>query len=108
MEVKLHYVNPDVTHLYNTHDGIQICTITVDQSAFGVDDFGYLLDVFFKETQSVGVGYHDAGCIFVHDLGNGLDRKDSLFIRCYGHRTIAAQRCAGRICAVCGIRNDDF
>ena len=108
VEVQLHHVNPDLSHLYYTHDGIHICTVTIDLPAFAVDDFGYFLDVFFKKTECVGVRYHNAGCVFIHNFCDGFHGKDSLFIRCHGHRTVTAQRCAGRICAVCSIRDNDL
>ena len=107
VEVQVHYVNPDVAHFYHPHDRIHICTVTIYQATFGVDDFGYFPDIFLKKAQGIGIGYHDSGRVFIHDIMDCLHGEDSLFIGFHRYRMVTAEGDTCRVCTMCRIRYND-
>ena len=64
----MNHVESEIAGAHNAHNRVQVCAIAIDQAARIVDDLIDFPHIFFKQTECVGVGEHDAGSL-VGDLG---------------------------------------
>ena len=73
-----------------------------------MDDVTDFFDIFFKQAQGVGVGDHDTGGVFIHQLFHCFGIDDAVGTGFYVDRLVAAQGGGGRVGAVGRIRNQDL
>ena len=66
----MQHVDADVPHVNDAHHRIHVGPVTIYQTVFGMDDIGNFFYVFFKKSQCVRIGYHNAGGLFIHEAGH--------------------------------------
>ena len=108
VQVQMHHVEPYLSHLHYSHNGIHIRAITVNQTSFRMDNLCDFSDIFFEKPQRVRVGYHNSSRVFVHDGSYGFCRYDPIFARLYRHRTKPAECGTRGIGAVRGVGDDNL
>ena len=106
VQVEVQHVHARVTEVDDAHDGVHVGAVAVDQAALAVNDVGHLADVFFKQPQGVGIGDHDAGGIFVHELCHRFGQQDTVFSGFDRHGLESAQGGAGRVGSVGGVGDE--
>jgi hypothetical protein len=61
MEIEMKHIESHVTRTYYSHQRVHVGSIIIQQTSTLVYKCSNLLDILFKETESVRVGHHDAG-----------------------------------------------
>ena len=68
VQVEMHHIKAHIAGAYLAHDGVEVGAVIIAKAAGVLDDLGDLQNVLIENTQSVGVGQHQAGGVFAHRL----------------------------------------
>ena len=60
VQIEVQHVNPQITRAGDTHQGIQVCPVAVDQTAAVMDGLANLQYVLFKQSQRIRIGQHQS------------------------------------------------
>ena len=69
MQVQVHHVHAEIAGTDFAHQRVHVGAIHIEQAAFGVHDFGDLVDLLLEHSQRVGIGEHERSDVFVHLRG---------------------------------------
>ena len=101
-------VEAGVTGTNDAHDGVEVGSVVVAQTACLMDDVGDLGNVRVEQTDGVRVGQHQTGGVFVSSSAQRIEVYAAVFQRrdaddlksCHGGRS--------GVGAVCRVRNQTF
>ena len=108
VQVQVDAVEAHVAGPGHAHDGVQVGTVVIAQTAGLVDNTGDLQNVGIKNTHSVGVGQHQARGIGAHGGPEALQIHAALVIGRNVHHGEASHHGTGGVGAVGGVRDDDL
>src|SRR5215472_5148601 len=108
VQVQVHDVDAEVAGPGLPDQGIHVGAVHVEEAAFLMEDLGDLVNLLFEDAESVGIGEHQAGNIFVHLGGQGADVDHAVRVRLQILHGVAADGGRGRVSSVGRIRNEDF
>ena len=102
-DIKAHIAGPDLAE-----NGVQICTIIVEQPAGLMNNGGDLFNPAFKHPQRRGIGEHDTRGLWPYRLLQRGKIHITLCVRRNLMYLVTAHGGGSRVSAVCGIRHQDF
>ncbi len=108
MKIVVKNIYSHVARPCNSEYCVHVGSVTVNQSASIMHDFGYLHDITFKNAKSVRIGQHYS-CNFVikHSLETvNTDFSRFIAFKDYYIKTVKGAAC--RICSVCTVGNYYF
>ncbi len=106
MQVEMDYIKARIARTDDTHNGVGIGSIIVEQPAGLVDDFCDLADVLIKEAQSVGIGEHQPCGVGAHQLFQGFHINPAPLVGRHFYYLVAHHGAAGGVGAMGRVRND--
>ncbi len=103
MQVEVHDVDPHIPRTGDSHQGIEVGTVTVDQAATLVHQLADLFDIGLEQSKRVWVGDHQCSDIVIHVCLNLFQCEHTLGSN--RHDIITRQSCGCRIGTMGRIRD---
>ena len=104
MKIQMHYVDAKARRLRDTGQRVHVRAVHVDKPTAPVNDLADLSDVLFELTQSVRVGEHQRGHVFVHMTAQFFEIGEPVGSGRHRFNRVAADYRRGRIRSVRGVR----
>ena len=108
VQVQVHHVHAEIAGANLAHKRVHVGAVHVEQAAFGVHDVRDLVDLLLEDAQRIGIGKHERGHVLVHLRRQRGHVHHALGVRFQILYRVADHRSRGRICAVGGIRDQNF
>ena len=105
VQVQMDDVGAELPRAGHSGQRVHVGPVQVDQPAPAVDNLGNLLNLFFKDTERVGVGNHQRGHFFVHRLAQRVEVELPVEIGRDAADTVAGDGGGGGVGAVGGVGN---
>ena len=77
VQIQMHHVETHVRRAGHSHDGVQVGAVVIKQTAAVMDNPGNFKNLLFKQTQSVGIGKHESGQVFIRHAFKRLEIDQS-------------------------------
>ncbi len=81
MQVQMNNVEAGVAGTNDAHDGVEVGSVVVAQTACLMDDIGDLRNIRVKQTDGVRVGQHQTGGVFVSSSAQRIEVYAAVFQR---------------------------
>jgi len=66
VQVEVHDIDAEISRAGFADEGVHVGAIHVEETAFGMHEFGDLVDLLLEDAERVGIGKHERGHVFVH------------------------------------------
>ena len=110
MQVDMHHVEAHITRTGSAQHRVQVGTVIIHQSTHLMDEFLYLRNLSFKESQRIGIGHHhrsDTRTFALHQLDEIIEVHQAFSRRLHLHDLQSTDSCRCRVRTVSRVRHDD-
>ena len=108
VQIQVDAVKAHIAGAYHAHDGVEVGSVVIAQTAGFVDQTGDLQNVLIEDANGIGIGEHQSGGVFAQHLPEGLQIHTAVGGGGNVHHLIAAHGGSGRVGAVGGVGDDDL